>query len=390
MRRNLYASATSGQLISPSTGTSNGGSATVSYTYKAAVWSANTAAASNWGNFQVQYGSSATGPWTTFATVTNETQLGNACISKSHTVTLPAGATFIRFNASYTSGDYFLNFDNVVVSQGAAPSCAAPTALNSLNITETSAQIAWTAGAAGQSYQYSFSTTNTAPTGAGTATTSLFANLSGLSAGSTYYYWVRANCGGSGFSPWSSGSFTTLLPGDNCSNAINLATLTSPITATTVGYANDIATCRTGYADRVYYIDVVNGSTITFQELSNNYDEWEYIGYGSNCSATTQIQCWDNDGLAATTWTNTTGSTQRVWYVQDAYSGSGTFTLSWTVAAPCTPTGDQNTYGTASWNGYVYNSASAGQFTTYKGYVTESEIFDRDFTTNAPTGDTTN
>jgi hypothetical protein len=131
------------------------------------------------------------------------------------------------------------------------------------------------------------------------------------------------------------------LPGENCSNPINLGTLTSPISATTVGYADDIATCRTGFADRVYYIDVVNGATITFQETSNSYDEYEYIGYGSNCAATTQIQCWDNDGLAATTWTNSTGSTQRVWYVQDAWSGSGTFTLSWTVVAPsagCTGT----------------------------------------------------
>jgi hypothetical protein len=134
-----------------------------------------------------------------------------------------------------------------------------------------------------------------------------------------------------------SASCPTALPGENCSNPINLGTLTSPISATTVGYANDIATCRTGYADRVYYIDVVNGATITFQEITNNYDEYEYIGYGSSCTATTQIQCWDNDGLAATTWTNSTGSTQRVWYVQDAYSGSGTFTLSWTVVAPLPP-----------------------------------------------------
>ena len=123
MRRNLYSGATSGNLISPTTGTSNGASATVSYTYKAAAWSANTTAVSNWGNFQVQYGATATGPWTTFATVTNEAQLGNACISKSHTVTLPAGATFIRFNAAWTSGDYYLNFDNLSVVQTAASAC---------------------------------------------------------------------------------------------------------------------------------------------------------------------------------------------------------------------------------------------------------------------------
>ena len=137
MRRNLYAGAT-GQLISPTTGTSNGESATVSYTYKAAVWSANTAAASNWGNFQVQYGATATGPWTTFATVTNEAQLGNACISKSHTVTLPAGATFIRFNAAWTSGDYYLNFDNLSVVQTAASACTGTPNNGTASINSTS------------------------------------------------------------------------------------------------------------------------------------------------------------------------------------------------------------------------------------------------------------
>jgi hypothetical protein len=124
MRRNLYSGATTGQLISPITGTSNGASATVSYTYKAAIWSANTTAATNWGSFDVQYGATATGPWTTFATVSNEAQLGNACISKSHTVTLPAGATFIRFAATWQSGDYYLNFDNVSVVQSAGSACS--------------------------------------------------------------------------------------------------------------------------------------------------------------------------------------------------------------------------------------------------------------------------
>jgi hypothetical protein len=127
MRRNLYSGATTGQLISPATGTAVGGTATIGYTYKAAVWSANTAAAPTpWGGYVVQYGSSAAGPWTTIAIVTNETQLGNACISKSHVFSPPAGPLFIRWSATWSGGDYYLNFDNVTITEVPTPCAGTP------------------------------------------------------------------------------------------------------------------------------------------------------------------------------------------------------------------------------------------------------------------------
>ncbi|MFY7885122.1 MAG: hypothetical protein ACOVOV_09795, partial [Dolichospermum sp.] len=142
---------------------------------------------------------------------------------------------------------------------------------------------------------------------------------------------------------------TYTLPGENCTNAQDLTTLTSPFSGTTVGYANDISTCITGAPDRIFYIDVPNNSTITFQETANNYDEYEYIGYGATCPGATQIQCWDNDALNPTVWTNTTGSTQRVWYVQDGLSGgSGAFTLTWSLQSPCTAPTTQASNITAS------------------------------------------
>lgn len=64
-----------------------------------------------------------------------------------------------------------------------------------------------------------------------------------------------------------------------------------------------------------------------------------------------------------------------------ATSGGRTGTAS--CAAPCVPTGNPLTYGTNSWIGYVYNSAAAGAFTTYQGYVTEATIFNRTHATIA-------
>lgn len=125
-----------------------------------------------------------------------------------------------------------------------------------------------------------------------------------------------------------------LLPGENCSNAQDLNTLTSPFSASTVGYADDISTCRTGYPDRVFYINVPNNYTIDIWESVNYYDEYEYMGWGGSCPGANTINCWDNDALSHNTWVNTTGSTQTVWYIQDGYSGSGNFTLNWTLTAP--------------------------------------------------------
>lgn len=53
--------------------------------------------------------------------------------------------------------------------------------------------------------------------------------------------------------------------------------------------------------------------------------------------------------------------------------------VSGTVNINATP-GDATTPGNGSWIGYVYNSATAGAFTTYQGYVTEAETFNRNHT----------
>jgi hypothetical protein len=203
MRRNLYSTQTTGQLISPLVGTSNGMSATVSYSYKAALWSANTAAVSNWGTFDVQYGATATGPWTTFATITNETQLGNACISKSHNVTLPVGNIFIRFRPTWQSDDYYLNFDNITVTQAAATSCSGTPSSGTATISSSSgcSGVNFTVSAAdltagtGITYQWQSSSSSTGPWSniSGATSTSL-----STSATSTTYYQLVTTCSNSG------------------------------------------------------------------------------------------------------------------------------------------------------------------------------------------------
>ena len=97
------------------------------------------------------------------------------------------------------------------------PTCAAPTALLASSITTTSASLSWTAAspAPASGYEIYYSTSSTAPVSGTAATTTTAAgivtkSITGLTANTTYYYWVQSNCNGTDKSSWvSGGTFTT-------------------------------------------------------------------------------------------------------------------------------------------------------------------------------------
>ena len=91
----------------------------------------------------------------------------------------------------------------------APPSCPGPTALVGTPISLTSATISWTAAspAPTSGYQYFYSTVATAPTAGTTPSGSTAAgvttaNLSSLTSGTTYYFWVRSVCSVGDLSSW--------------------------------------------------------------------------------------------------------------------------------------------------------------------------------------------
>ena len=108
------------------------------------------------------------------------------------------------------TADFEFSVDNFQIRL--TPSCIEPLGLVSASITSTGASISWdpTSPVPSAGYEYFVSTTNTLPPAAGTATTNTFAVLSGLTPATTYYIFVRANCGSGAFSPWSTSiNFTT-------------------------------------------------------------------------------------------------------------------------------------------------------------------------------------
>lgn len=154
---------------------------------------------------------------TDFISITNSTG----------TSILASGQTPLSWSSGTNTGvvRYYLHSNSSCGSQGAnrvkymqcatSPSCGLPTQLSVSNITSNSCRLNWTAPATTPTnYDIYIITSNTAPTSTTTAsatTTSAGVGvLSGISAATTYYYWIRSNCNGTKSAWVSGGSFTTL------------------------------------------------------------------------------------------------------------------------------------------------------------------------------------
>jgi hypothetical protein len=117
----------------------------------------------------------------------------------------------------HTSSNCGFNISSRTRSISCAPTfvCTSPTSLAANSITTSGANLTWNAASPipSNGYQYYVSTTNAAPSSGTTPTgnaSGTSALLLGLNSNTTYYFWVRSNCGSSQ-SNWSAqSSFTTL------------------------------------------------------------------------------------------------------------------------------------------------------------------------------------
>ncbi|KQT23886.1 hypothetical protein ASG22_07620 [Chryseobacterium sp. Leaf405] len=141
----------------------------------------------------------------------------------TNTLDISAYATsgVMRLVFEWTNDDLFgtqppAAVDNINMS---IPTCIIPSALAVPTVGTNTATLSWTAPTPtpGVGYEYYLSTTNTAPTNAtpGVANAGTTANPAGLTAATTYYWWVRSICSGTDKSLWTAGpSFsTTQVPG---------------------------------------------------------------------------------------------------------------------------------------------------------------------------------
>lgn len=146
----------------------------------------------------------------TFSTLTGYTTTAVAAWA-TQTVSLGSSTSstcILRFRATSTYNSNNIGIDNISVS---IISCPGPTALSATTTSTSSTNLSWTAAfpAPASGYEYFVSATNTAPastaTPTGTVATGTSVTASGLTANTTYYYWVRSVCSVSDKSTWTSG-----------------------------------------------------------------------------------------------------------------------------------------------------------------------------------------
>lgn len=135
------------------------------------------------------------------------------------------------------------------------PSCIEPSMLMVSNVTSSTADLSWTAGATETMWNIELVDVTAGETVTGTATTTGVTNpytLSGLTAVNSYEYYVQADCGGGDTSAWVGPmSFTTLCEPYTVNYTQNFDAESTP----------DVNTCWTAY---------VNGATSTFANVQTS------------------------------------------------------------------------------------------------------------------------
>lgn len=119
-------------------------------------------------------------------------------------------------NNGYSYNQASVTYKNQIILdiEASTVTCAKPKSFNATGITAHTATLTWTAGAEGQSNWDVYVTTtetdipneNTSPT---YQVTECSKSLNNLTAQTTYYAYVRANCGDGDLSKWASKTFTT-------------------------------------------------------------------------------------------------------------------------------------------------------------------------------------
>ena len=327
VRTNLYSGNPDGILLSPSIGTSTGSSVVLTYSYKVADWSANTNGTSNpWGNFTVQYASSAAGPWTTVAgSLVDQTNhiVSGSCATKSVAFTPSAGAVFVRFNCTWAGGDYYLNFDEISAVEIPAP----PTPTQDLALpTCASGSTIDVVGTPPANTTWYWQTTAT-----GTSTATPYAGPYTINANGTYYLRALNTL----YNAWSSASSVVV------SNFPTAASPSAPTAGANPACNNTTLTAATPPGGTTYYWQTIVNGTSTANDAATPLPV-STSGTYYLAAYETATQCWSSTAslsvvidtyipaapTAAVTNYNICAGTASQVLTSNTPAGSGTQTIS--------------------------------------------------------------
>ena len=242
--------------------------------------------------------------------------------------------TFVFDSDGFTNNPGY----EISISCAPAPSCYPPTALTISNISGSTADFDWTAGAGNSSWEYIIVPTgDPAPNGGGSAATVTSTQFTGLDFETTYDVYVRADCGAEdGFSTWSGPvTFTTTQQTNfsvDCASGApvninycytNNDTMFWVFTSTTgfpLKLTFNAGTIEGNYDDITIYDGLDNTGTVLFNNNANNTNDLAglviestsdsiYIAVdsdgSSSCDANTFYTPWDFDVSCKTCITQT-------------------------------------------------------------------------------------
>ena len=189
----------------------------------------------------------------------------------------------VAANGDYCSGTATANF---TINAAPCTPPAAPTGLAASSITTTGAALTITDGANTNNYDIYYSTSSTAPTEGTAATvtsTSKTKNLTGLTASTEYYVWVRSVCDESNKSAWvalTGSSFTTnaSVPVISVKHSGNAVASGSTLDLGSVAVAPASVTNKA--------IDVLNTGTETLNISSIVISNTSGSAFGGSCAGT--------------------------------------------------------------------------------------------------------
>lgn len=191
----------------------------------------------------------------------------------------------VRTNCSSSQSGYS---QNAFTTQSI--SCGTPTNLVSSSITASSATVSWStvSGASNYAVEYKLSSASTWTVWA-SSTTATSANITGLSAATSYDWRVRANCSGT-LGSYASAQFTTSAA-SSCPGSYDVSTNGTRSGAATIPKNEDIYGLINPSGDVDYFrftIATAGTITITLQNLPANYHLYLHNNSGTQLASSTK------------------------------------------------------------------------------------------------------
>ena len=269
-----------------------------------------------------------------------------------------------------------------------ASNCVPPSNLAVSNITSNSCKMTWTAASPVPSSHYDIYivTTNNAPTANSTPTLFSTTNLSttlylNVAAGTTYYYWIRSNCGAT-TGAWISGSSFTTPPALICNGAIYGLYPDATFTPACTGNTEQIV--ADAYAGEYSNINVLSNKQYTFRSSVST----DFITI-TNATGTVVLA----SGLTPLTWLSGTNS-GVIRYHLNANSSCGTQNTNRVRSITCATISICNEPTQLYYDGLTSTTNNiawvAPNPAPSNGYVYCYSTINDPFSANAITGTTTN